>query len=54
MKEEDWDGEADDEVESFDATDESAELEADEDSDRKADRHCDQEAVESHLDRLPD
>jgi len=33
MKEEDWDGEADDEVESFDATDESAELEADEDSD---------------------
>ena len=33
MKEEEWDSEADDEVESFDSTDESAELEVDEDSD---------------------
>jgi hypothetical protein len=33
MKEEEWDSEADDEVESFDSTDESAELEVDGDSD---------------------
>ena len=33
MKEEDWDSEAEDEVESFDSTYESAELEVDEDSD---------------------
>ena len=33
MKEEDWDGEADDEIESFDSSDESKELETDEQTD---------------------
>ena len=33
MKEEDWDGEADDEIESFDSSDESKEFETDEQTD---------------------
>ena len=33
MKEEDWDGEADDDVESFDSSEESNELETDEQTD---------------------
>lgn len=33
MKEEDWDGEADDDVESFDSSEENNELETDEQTD---------------------